>query len=308
MSETIVPPNSSLSGLKTEDWISEAKKLVHDKGYLARLGKRQLALYRPRGKTLLVSFETHQGIQTLSPKSHPMGWELLNSNGWSSLSLISNGDTWFRDPEVYSYFDKLIDDGFFDAFNTVLFYGAGPCGYAAAAFSVAAPSALVLSVQPQATLAPHLTEWDRRFPEQRRLDFTTRYGYAPHMVEAAHRAFVIYDPTQTEDAMHAALFKSTNVTKLRAPRLGASLQTDLLQMGVLFSLIECAGENLLTPARFSKFLRARRNHLPYLQRLLAHIDENDRPELAGILCNHVTARMNAPRFERRLTRLADQVC
>jgi hypothetical protein len=50
--------------------------------------------------------------------------------------------------------------GFFDDFDQVVFYGAGQCGYAAAAFSVATPGATVVAIQPQATLDPRVTEWD----------------------------------------------------------------------------------------------------------------------------------------------------
>lgn len=63
---------------------------------------------------------------------------MVKTRQWSSLSLISEGDTWFRDPAVYRYFDRLVDDRFFEGFDEVLFFGAGPCGYAAAAFSVCA--------------------------------------------------------------------------------------------------------------------------------------------------------------------------
>ena len=108
--------------------------------------------------------------------------------------MVAEGQSWFRDPAVFAYFDRLVDDGFFDEFERVIFYGAGPCGYAAAAYSVAAPGATVVAVQPQATLDPRMTEWDDRFVEMRRTSFTDRYGYAPDMLDAADQAFVLYDP------------------------------------------------------------------------------------------------------------------
>ena len=64
---------------------------------------------------------------------------------------------WFRYPKVHAYFNRLVDDGFFDDLDKVVFYGAGPCGYAAATFSVAAPGATVVAIQPQATLDPRVT-------------------------------------------------------------------------------------------------------------------------------------------------------
>ena len=65
----------------------------------------------------------------------------------------------------------------------------------------------------------------------RRLDFTSRYGYAPDMLDAAGKAFVLYDPMDRLDAMHAALFARPNVTLLRLRHMGAALQGALLRMG-----------------------------------------------------------------------------
>ncbi|MFK7746256.1 MAG: phosphoadenosine phosphosulfate reductase [Roseobacter sp.] len=293
----------SLKDVSKEDWLAEVEDLVDDDGYMARLGDAHYAAFCEHGKTLLVTFETLQGIRALSPLAHPMGWEMIKSKGWSHLGLISDGDTWFRDPAVYAYFDRMVDDGFFDEFDTVLFYGAGPCGYAAAAFSVVAPGARVLAVQPQATLSPGIAPWDQRFTDKRRLCFTDRYGYAPDMLEAASQAYVIYDPAEVEDAMHAALFNLPNVTKLRMRYIGTALQTDLLQMGLLFDLLHAATEGKLDAAGFSKKMRARRDHLPYLRRLLNRVEHQDRPDLTRMLCQNVSTRMRAPRFARRLKSL-----
>ncbi|MBW4707976.1 phosphoadenosine phosphosulfate reductase [Roseobacter sp. YSTF-M11] len=293
--------------MSKKEWISEVTDLVDEHGYLTPLGRRHIATFVEDGKTLLVSFETHQGIQTLSPQVHPLGWEMVKTHRWSHLGLISDGDTWFRDPAVYAFFDRLVDDGFFDEFEDVLFYGAGPCGYAAAAFSVAAPGAKVLAIQPQATLDPRVTEWDKRFTDMRRTNFTDRYGYAPDMLDAAAETFVIYDPAETEDAMHAALFTRAGVTKLRLPHMGASLQTDLLQLDILYPLLAAASENRLTPRLFARLARARRDHLPYLRRLLARLEQDDRPALVAALCHNVTQRMRAPRFASRLKRANDRM-
>ena len=115
----------------------------------------------------------------------PLGAEHRAAGGWSHLCLIAEGDTWFRDPAVYAYFDRLVDDAFFEDFDHVLFYGAGMAGYAACAYSVAAPGAQVLALNPRATLDPAAGRWDDRDRAARRLDFTSRYGYAPDMLEGA---------------------------------------------------------------------------------------------------------------------------
>ena len=221
----------------------------------------------------MVTFETVATLRANSQNSHPFGWELFKENGWSHLSIISDGDTWFRDPKVYAYFDRLVDDGFFDDFDQVVFYGAGPCGYAAAAFSVAAPGATVVAIQPQATLDPRVTEWDDRYVKMRRTDFTSRYGYAPDMLDAAEQAYVIYDPYERLDAAHAAMFTRSNVKKLRVPNLGASLQSVLIKMEILKPLLLAAGDHNLTNLKFAKLLRARRDDRSYLHKIMEKLDD-----------------------------------
>ncbi|WP_300031112.1 phosphoadenosine phosphosulfate reductase [uncultured Roseobacter sp.] len=303
MPDTAIEFGPSLRGLSTADWITEVSGLVEPYGYLERLGRRHMAAFVEDGATLLVTFETLQGIGALSEHARPLGWKMVRNHRWSHLALISDGDTWFRDAALYGYFDRLVDEEFFDEFDRVLFYGAGPCGYAAAVFSVAAPGATVLAVQPQATLDPKIAGWDQRFTEARRTDFVTRYGYAPEMLEAAGEVFVLCDPYQTEDAMHAALMDAPHVTRLTLPHMGAALQTDLLQMGVLLDLLAAAGKGVLTPHLFARHMRARREHLPYLRRLLARLDHDERDGLARLMCQNVSARLNAPRFAARLERL-----
>ena len=64
-----------------------------------------------------------------------------------------------------------------------------------------------------------------------------------------------------------------------------------------------AAEGDLTRLSFARFLRARRDYGPYLRRLLARLEMDQRLELVRILCEFVTARKTAPRFRRRLRAL-----
>jgi hypothetical protein len=296
-------PVQDLTGLDKSGWTDRIMNEAQTRGAADRLGRRHFAAFVKAGPVLLVSFETVQGMRSLTESARPLGWLMSQKMGWSSLLLASDGDTWFRDKDVYAYFDQLVDDGFFDDFDRVIFYGAGPCGYAAAAYSVTAPGARVLAVQPQATLDPAVAEWDDRFTDMRRLDFTSRYGYAPDMIDAAQQMHVIYDPDVTQDAMHAALFTAPNVAKYRMRYMGEALQTHLLYMKRLFPILQAVAEDRLTPRFFAGLYRARRNHLPYLRRLLSRLELKERPDLIRLLCQNVTARFQAPRFQRRLRQL-----
>lgn len=292
-----------LEELPKGEWLTRLAATAQDNGFFQPLGRKHFAAHIRRGDTLLVTFETIQGMRALTPSAEPLGWSFVREDDWSHLCIASDRDTWFRDRHVIGFFDQMIDEGFFDDYETVLFYGAGPCGYAAAAFSVAAPGARVLAIQPQATLDPRITEWDDRFTEMRRTDFTTRYGFAPDMLDASAGAYVLFDPTETLDAMHAALFARSGVTQFRLRNMGDALQSDLMEMKVLTTLIRQAAEGSLDDLSFAQAYRARRTYPGYLRRVMAALDTAERTDLTYMMARNVTSRMKAPRFQRRLAEI-----
>lgn len=294
------PPD--LSGQSRTDWLLSLRTLGEARGFAEALGPAHAAIFVEEGDTLLVTFETMPGIETLSPRRTPLGFDFVADQGWSSLALLAASDTWFRDPKVIAFFDNLQEDGFFRDFERVIFYGAGPCGYAAAAFSAACPDARVLVIQPQATLAPRIAGWDPRFVDHRKRDFSGRYGYAPDSLATAHSAHLLFDPREPYDAMHAALFHA-QAQSHPLPFMGDALQSALIEMKVLAPMLQAVAQDRLTPALLARMARLRRTHPPYLRRLLAQLDRDDRDRLAMALCRNVTSRMNAPRFRRRLADL-----
>ncbi|MEB8386076.1 phosphoadenosine phosphosulfate reductase [Rhodobacteraceae bacterium KMM 6894] len=290
-----------LTGLGGRDaWLDKVAELTDEDGYVERLGARHAAIFVEDKPTLLVTFETHKGIAALSRDAQPLGWDMVKALGWSHLCLVSDGDTWFRDRAVYGYFDRLVDDGFFEEFDQVIFYGAGPCGYAAAAFSVAAPGAKVIVLQPQATLDPRVTEWDERYREMRRTSFTDRYGYAPDMLDAAEQAFVIYDPEIEMDAMHAALFTRSNVTKFRMRFMGADLEKSLMRMQILFRMLAQASAGKLNSAALARLWRARRRDGAYQFNVLTRLKAGERLYLTVLLARKVLEQRNARPFRKAM--------
>jgi hypothetical protein len=291
---------TSLSGLDWGDWLSRMDELADADGYAELLGDRHAAIFIENRPTLLVSFENYDTIRAISPEFQPIGWQLARALGWSHLCLACKGDTWFREKRVYGYFDRLVDDGFFEEFDQVIFYGAGSCGYAAAAFSVAAPGARVLTVQPQATLDPRITEWDHRFAYMRRTDFTTRYGFAPDMLDAASEAFVLYDPEIEMDAMHSALFTRPNVTRFRMRFMGNRLERGLIRINILLRILAQLSAGKLNERSLAQLYRARRTDVPYLKQTLSRLEDDGRLYLTARLAQYVLGRSPGPRFRRSL--------
>ncbi len=295
--------------LTDTEWLSELEELGQERGYYSPLGDDHSVVFVDGDPSVLfVSFETRAGIRAFNGNGLPLGFGIPEDRGWSHLSLVANRDTWFRSRHVFGYFDRLVDDAFFEDFDRVVFYGAGMCGYAAAAFSVAAPGATVIAVAPQATLDFRLTEWDDRFTHMRRVDFARRYGYAPDMIEAADRAFIIYDPGEELDAMHATLFLRPNVERIRYRRGSAgAIDADLRAMGVFETALDQAASGSLTAKTLIRALRARREHLPYLRALLARVHIEDRPWLTVLLCRAVLRTHKTPRFRHFLEQAAHQL-
>lgn len=292
--------------ISPEKWHQHMEFMGDSHGGYERLDAKHSALFLEDNQTLLVTFEDAQSVRA-HPDHVPMGWTIAEEAGWSQLSVMAEGDTWFRSEEIYRFFDELVDDGYFDEFDRIVFYGTGDCGYAAAAFSVAAPGSTVIVVNPQATLDPRVTEWDPRFASHRRMNFTGRYGYAPDMLDAAERAFVLYDPENPFDAMHTALFTKPNVTKLRCRHLGPKLDDELAQMGILTEVIDAACEGHLNEQVFHRLYRTRRNNTRYLRRLLDKVEAKNHPYLAAMLCKSVADRAKAPKFQKRLAELEEQL-
>lgn len=279
--------------------------LTAEEGHFEALGARHWALFEDAGTTLFVTFEQLDPILS-SEAGMPWGHGFARERGWSHLCLIADGDSHYRDETVYRHFDRLVDDAFFEDFDRVLFYGHGHGGHAACAFAVTAPGAQVLAISPRATLAGPEVAWDRRDLAARRLDFTSRYGYAPDMLEGAGNVVVIHDLTLREEAMHAALFRAPWVTRLNAPLMGERIEWGLRNMGILPQLIDLAMDGKLTRQAFALAWRKRRAFSPYLRSLLDRVENARKRDRAIAICRSVTRRLKAPHFARRLAKLTGE--
>lgn len=297
-------PADASAATDRDGWIAILDRITDDSGYLEALGPQHWAFFHDDGPVMLVTFETVEAIRA-RPDQMPFGWAMARAHGWSHLCMIGEGDTWWRSRRVWGYFDRLVDDAFFEDFDRVCFFGAGRAGYAAAAYSVAAPGATVLAVRPRATMDPAVAGWDPRDRGARRLDFTSRYGFAPDMTEGAGRVFVLADPAEPLDAMHMALFRRPWTTRLPARFSGAEPEAMLGHMGLLMPLVQAAVEGRLSPAVWAGMWRGRRMHAPWLRNVLARLGQGKSRLREAVFCRAVAARVNAPRFRRRLAELTE---
>jgi hypothetical protein len=284
------------------DWQHAMLKIAEEDGDFLPLGDRHYAFFAEERPLLLVTFEDAATLRERDDKL-PEHFALAKARGWSILTILAEGETWWRDPAVFRYFDRLADDGFLEDFDRVVFYGAGRAGYAAAAYSITAPSAELVLISPRATLDPALTGWDKRHRTARRINFRGRYGYAPDMTESASKVWLIHDPLYQPDAMHAALFQRPWAVPLRARYTGEGTEDTLREMNVLDRILEAAMDGTLSPELFSWLWRGRRSNGSYLGAVLAAARLSGHPKREIKICRSVTSRLKAPRFARRLTEL-----
>jgi len=271
----------------TDPWLSTLAE--RDAEALDVLGPDHAAFYADGNDTLVVGFQLWSPAAQRAHSRAPMVLDCAQARGWSCLTLLARTPDWFRAPIVAEYFNAQTDSGFFDAFQRVIFVGAGMGGYAACAYSAAAPGAQVFAIAPQATLHPSIAGWDTRFPAARRLDFAGPYGFAPAMLDAAKQAFILYDPRQKLDAMHAALFQRPTVQTLRLPDLGGQAAMGLAGLGVLEGLIDLLADGQLTDVTCGRLMRARRTDPDWLARLVQTCLDAGHPARALRVAQHAVA-------------------
>lgn len=299
-------PIDAADATDRESWLRLIERIGDEAGYFEPLGARHWAFFVDEGPQLLVTFEELGAIRA-RPGQMPLGHDIARRHGWSHLCIIAEGATWYRDRRVWGYFDRLVDDAFFEDFDRTLFFGADMGGYAACAYAVAAPGTTVLAIRPRATLSPAVAGWDNRNRAARRQDFTSRYGYAPDMIDGAERMFLVHDPAEPADAMHAALYRKPFVTRLDTRHLGPRPEIALAQMDLLEPLIESVARGEMTPAVWARMWRARRGFGPWLKNVLARLTQGRSRLREAIFCRAALARQNMPRVRRRLTELETEL-
>lgn len=283
-----------------EDWRARLEEIGQREGFFRSLGTEHSALHVARGDTLIVTFENLDHVYQRGEDRLPWGYGFVEANGWSMLGLMAHGWTWYRDEAVHDFFDELRDSGFFKRFKQVVFYGASMGGYAAAAFSAAAPGATVILINPQATLSRDVAAWETRYHRSWRRDFSSRYGYAPDMIREARQAYLFYDPLAPLDAMHAALFSSPNVAKFRCRYFGHRIATMWVRTGILKPVVHACIDGTLTPTNFYTQLRKRREDLRYQREMLDRLRAAGKPGRIVTYCRAVLARRGGPKFRRAM--------
>lgn len=113
--------------LAPPDWQRAMLVTAEGDGDFLPLANRHYAFFAEEQPVLLVTFMDAAAVRERADNL-PEHFALAKSRGWSLPTIPAEGETWWRDPAVLAYFDRLADDGFLEDFDRVVFYGAGPAG------------------------------------------------------------------------------------------------------------------------------------------------------------------------------------
>lgn len=188
------------------------------------------------------------------------GWgaRWLHGQGFSVLSVKPDDNDWYRDPNLCELFEQLSANNSFRPFRSVVFYGGSMGGFAALAFSAAAPGSIVIAVNPQSTLDPEKVPWEPRFREGRTRDWNLPFADGAESVRLATRAYVIYDPHHPLDRAHAVRLEGSAVRHLHLPFVGHGIPAMLSKMGVLQEVFHRAVDDRLSSETFSLLAKRRK--------------------------------------------------
>ncbi|WP_299280320.1 hypothetical protein [uncultured Tateyamaria sp.] len=234
-----------------------AAKATEPDGFVHPMA-RHVAMYFPRStKRLVVSFDNV--MSRAAPRPHfPWGANFVDRMGASHLGLMmASPDDWFRHADVWAFFDGLRDDGFFESFDEVIFYGSSMGGYGALTFAKAAPGARVVAMVPQTHLDPSVVPFETRYDA----GFARGKWFGPYLdavdgARAASVVYVLYDPHFGPDAAHVARLDPANLVELRLPWSLHHSGPILSKTGRMNDVLEAAFDGTLTATSFRAMVRA----------------------------------------------------
>ncbi|THH39017.1 hypothetical protein E4Z66_05525 [Aliishimia ponticola] len=229
-------------------------------GGFVRIMARHVAMFYPRGGTLVVGFDNMKS-RTMPGPAFPWGYDAIRAAGHSHLGvMMARRNDWFRHRDLALFFDDLSARGFFAGFDRVVFYGASMGGFGALSFSAACPGADVFVFAPQTSLDPGRVPFETRYRKGYARGDWQGGSYTDGAVSAkdAGRVTVIADPQLAVDAAHVGRLPADRLIWLRARNFGHNPARLLKHMGILGQVCRAGWDGTLTQARFTALRRAGR--------------------------------------------------
>lgn len=209
---------------------------------------------------LFITFENADKPKLPRPDGNrrPWGSEYLTKKGFSVLGVKPKKVDWYRGKDLAEFFSSKDFRIFTESFKKVTFYGSSMGGFAALVFSSACPGAYVIAFNPQSTLDPTIADWDDRFPDGTRQDWSGSYSDAKECSGMAHRIYVAYDPMLPADRQHVARLPTHNIIAFKMPFTGHVIMQWMAQSGIFHEFMNRIIADDITELQCATLARQRR--------------------------------------------------
>ncbi len=283
----------------------KAAHVAANGGFFRQLERHALAFFA-RSDTLIVTFDNTKSRAARGPH-FPWGYNFIRRAGHSHLGvMMSRHNDWFRHAQLWDELTALKDDGFFERFRSVIFYGSSMGGYGALAFAPLAPGCRVVTLMPQTHLDPSVVPFETRFRQgYARGDWSGPFLDGAEGALAAAQVYVFADPYFPPDAKHVYRLPQETTTWLKCTSTGHQSARVLHLMDLLPDLIHKAWAGDLTEEDFIVQWRANRPSRPHVRTVLTAAIERGHLELAKASLNQLSKTQPDWRFPVLQRKLKD---
>ena len=279
----------------TPRWFDDLRPGVKGEGFLIKNLRHSLMFVKRPSDRLLVTFDNLSNVNDDKVTREPWAYKYAQDAGLSHLGIMAHVSDWYRDEILQKRMQGLVDQGFFDDYERVVFAGVSMGGYAALAFSSLVKGSHVVSINPQTTLNPELVPWETRYENGRRQDWTLPLGDVAKLTGKSGRVNIFYDPYHELDQKHIDRLKGANLRIFKCWFSHHKTAVFLRKIDALKTVMNHAIFDELTEADFYRLYRARRNLPWYRGSVSGYFRAKGREELA----THFDQQ-----FRRRLRRKA----
>lgn len=282
-------PGADLGGFPS--WYREIFPAGKQTGFYHKLAQHAVVCVERSPRTLVLSFDNL--TQAGNPRYDREAWagKFLADNNFSHMGIFAQHPSWFRAQDLIDFLTRQRDMGYFARYEKVILTGTSMGGFGALTFSSLVPGATVIAFSPQSTLDAALTPWEPRFKVGKRQDWTLAHSDAARETAQADKVFVIYDPFETPDRLHAERIQGGNVVPLRAPGMGHKTALVLRQINQLKSVMSEAMDGDLTQRRFAELIQPRKINPDYKINMRHQLRARNHPKLESLLVDAIRSRV-----------------
>lgn len=249
--------------------------------------------YQHRSSTLFVTFDNLATLDDPYPR-RPWMYERVEMLDYSILGVQTFRKDWFRQPTSSAQITALVEQGFFDQFERVVFIGASMGAFAALNFAPLVHGAWVLVFSPQSTMNQTIAPFEKRFKYAVRrsnwdsMPFLDAAAAVPYIPKIA----MFYDPLETEDKKHATRLSGPNVQHLAIPNATHQAIRLVVKCDALPQMMREFAETGKLGSEFYGNMRARKDIRSWRRAMVENLEKREHPKLLLKACRYMLAQKN----------------